>query len=81
MLIRSPVRSEQCIDGNIEDISAVLDSVERRRNVLWSRDLQCDDFETKRAGGGLDLSQFLFGSRIANIGHDGQSAATGENFA
>ena len=62
-------------------VSAVLDSVERRRNVLWSRDLQCNDFEAKRAGGGLDLSQFLFGSRIANIGHDSQSAATGENFA
>jgi len=38
-------------------------------------------FETKRAGGGLDLSQLLFGSRIANIGHDSQSAATRKNFA
>src|SRR5262249_14609859 len=28
-------------------------------------------FEAKRAGGGLDLSQLLFGSRIAHIGHDG----------
>jgi hypothetical protein len=63
----STVRSDQCIDGDIEDVSAVLNAVERRRNVLWSRDLQCDDFEAKRAGGGLDLSQFLFGSRLSSI--------------
>ena len=47
----STVGVDQCIGDDIEDISAVLDSVERRRNVLWSRDLQCDDFEAKRANG------------------------------
>lgn len=75
------VSGNERISNNIKRVNLRFERLKGWGDIFRTPDFEWRDFEAKRASCGLNLSQFLFGSRIANIGHDGQSAATGQNLA
>ena len=66
---------------DIKCIRAALERLEGGRDILRSPNFECRDFEAERAGRCLNLAHLQHGGGIANIGHDRQSAKTGDNLA
>jgi hypothetical protein len=61
--------------------AAALERLEGGYDILRMPDFECDEFETERAGCGLNLAQLQHGGGITDIGHDRQPAQAGNHLA
>ena len=66
---------------DIKGLGAALERLEGGRDILRSPDFECGDVEAERAGRCLNLAHLQHGDGIADIGHDRQTAQTGDNLA
>ena len=72
-------------DNRVEDdkkrVGAALERLESGRDILRSPDFRCDDIESERTCGCLNLTHLQHDLGIADIAHDCQSAETGDDLA
>src|SRR5262249_5311008 len=66
---------------DIKRLGTTLDGLEAGHDVLGSPDFRCGDLEPECLGNCLHLTHLQHRGGIANIGHDRQSAETGDNLA
>ena len=58
---------------------AALERLERGGNILGSPDFKSGDFKAEGEGRGLNLAHFQHGVSKSDIGHDRQTAETGDH--
>src|SRR5215471_9685196 len=70
----NPVGTHKAVDTDVKCLASALDCVETGRDVLRAPNLEGDDFETERAGCGLNLAQLQHGERVVDIAQDREMA-------